>query len=287
MGSKKVFIDNKWVVPYSPILSKAFKAHINVEYCNSVKSIKYICKYIYKGCDLAIFGIQNNSNENDEITRYQLGRYISTNEAVWKTLGFPIHDRFPSVTKLAVHLENGQRICYTKETAKSKIENSFETTLTAFFTLCKSDSFAKTLLYNEIPSYYTWNLAQKKFIKRKQGTVIDATNNIRKSKTIGRVYSVHPKNTDCFYLRMLLHHIKGPESFNDLKTINGIEFPTYREACMELGLLENDNHWNTILYEASEIDMPKRIRNLFVIILTHCNPSNPKGITLKILFKTT
>ena len=39
-----VEIDNRWVVPYSPLLSKTFKAHINVEYCNSVKSIKYICK---------------------------------------------------------------------------------------------------------------------------------------------------------------------------------------------------------------------------------------------------
>lgn len=36
--------DNQWVVPYSPLLSKTYKAHINVELCSSVKSIKYICK---------------------------------------------------------------------------------------------------------------------------------------------------------------------------------------------------------------------------------------------------
>ena len=39
-------VDNRWVVPFSPLLSKTFKAHINVEYCHSVKSIKYICKYV-------------------------------------------------------------------------------------------------------------------------------------------------------------------------------------------------------------------------------------------------
>lgn len=32
-------IDNRWVVPYSPLLSKIYKAHINVEFCSSVKSI--------------------------------------------------------------------------------------------------------------------------------------------------------------------------------------------------------------------------------------------------------
>lgn len=45
----KITVDNSWVVPYSPLLSKIFEAHINVEYCNSVKSIKYICNYINKG----------------------------------------------------------------------------------------------------------------------------------------------------------------------------------------------------------------------------------------------
>ncbi|GFU25609.1 helitron_like_N domain-containing protein [Trichonephila clavipes] len=33
-------VDNSWVVPYSPLFCRIFKAHINVEYCNSVKSIK-------------------------------------------------------------------------------------------------------------------------------------------------------------------------------------------------------------------------------------------------------
>ena len=41
--------DNQWVVPNSPLLSKTFNAHINVEYYNSVKAIKYICKYVNKG----------------------------------------------------------------------------------------------------------------------------------------------------------------------------------------------------------------------------------------------
>ena len=51
-------IGNRWIVPYPPILSKTFNAHINDESCHSVKSIKYICKYVTKGSDMAILAIE-------------------------------------------------------------------------------------------------------------------------------------------------------------------------------------------------------------------------------------
>ena len=69
-------IDNRWVVPYSPLLSKTFNAHINVEFCSSVKSIKYICKYVNKGSDMAVFRVENTNvnappvNNNDKIPLY-------------------------------------------------------------------------------------------------------------------------------------------------------------------------------------------------------------------------
>ncbi|GFX06764.1 uncharacterized protein TNCV_3113521 [Trichonephila clavipes] len=104
--------DNVWVVPYSPILCKFFNAHINVEACNSVRAIKHICKYINKGNDQAIFNLRNEGvvQALNEIQIYQAGRYVNNNEAAWWLLGFPLHERYPTVTHLAVHLENGQRV---------------------------------------------------------------------------------------------------------------------------------------------------------------------------------
>lgn len=67
--------DNQWIVPYSPVLSRVFEAYLNIEYCASVKSIKYTCKYVNKGSDQATFGIQNA--DRGKVTKYQLGRYIS------------------------------------------------------------------------------------------------------------------------------------------------------------------------------------------------------------------
>ena len=62
---KGVELDNRFVVPYNPDLSKKYNAHINLEICNSVKAVKYIYKYVYKGHDRACIEI----NKNDEIVK--------------------------------------------------------------------------------------------------------------------------------------------------------------------------------------------------------------------------
>lgn len=65
-------VDNNYIVPYCPLLSKIFKAHVNVEYCSSIKSIQYVCKYINKGNDAAMFSIQGG-NSLGEVSNYLAG----------------------------------------------------------------------------------------------------------------------------------------------------------------------------------------------------------------------
>ena len=90
-------------------------AHINDEFCNSVKSIKYILKYVHKGSDQGVLAAQpSRDNGVDEIAEYQAGRYISSNEAAWWIFRFPIHERHPTVMHLDVHLENGQRVYFNE-----------------------------------------------------------------------------------------------------------------------------------------------------------------------------
>lgn len=285
-----VDIDNRWIVPYTPLLSKTFKAHINVESCMSVKSIKYICKYVNKGSDMAVFGLSRQNEANapnqpnapniriDEIDQFQMGRYISSNEAVWRILGFSIHERYPTVQHLSVHLENGQRVYFTEQNAQQRAEQPRNTTLTAFFRLCETDEFARMLLYHEVPRYYTWNASRNEFQRRKQGAAVPGQAGIRASDALGRVYTVHPNNAECFFLRMLLHEVRGPTSFQAIKTVDGEVCETYREACFRLGLLEDDRHWDTTLTEASETCHPHQIRTLFAIILTTCSPSDAKTL---------
>ena len=83
------------------------------------------------------------------------GRYISTSEAMWRLLEFPIHNQHPTLVHLAVHLENGQRAYFSMENIQQIVENPPKMTVTVFFDLCNSDEFAKTLIYHEVPYYYT------------------------------------------------------------------------------------------------------------------------------------
>ena len=229
---------------------------------------------------MAVFGV-SDPNRNDEVTQFQMGRYISSNEAIWRIFAFHIHERYPTVVHLAVHLENGQRVYFTAANAAERAASPTDTTLTAFFKLCAVDDFAKTLLYAEVPTYFTWNATKKEFQRRKQGNRVAGHMNLYSSDALGRIYTVHPNNAECFYLRLLLVNVRGPTSFGDLRTVDSELCVTYREACQKLNLLENDAHWDHTLADASVVAHPHQIRNLFAIILSTCFPSNPLELWTK------
>ncbi|XP_074102059.1 ATP-dependent DNA helicase pif1-like [Cotesia typhae] len=111
--------------------------------------------------------------------------------------------------------------------------------------------------------------------RRKRGNVVTGFPEIKKDHVLGRVYTVHPGNAECYYLRLLLHEIRGPTSFNDLKTVEGVEHPTFQATCRALELLEDDINWDRTLEEASIFDSPYKIRELFAIMLVFCQVGDP------------
>ena len=191
--------------------------------------------------------------------QFQSGRYICSSEAVWRIFSFDIHERAPTITHLAIHLDNGQRVFFTENNANDIVNNPRDTTLTAFFKLCADDEFAKTLTYDKIPGFYTWNQSTKTFQRRKQGTTVEGPPRVKQTDALGRVYAVHLNNSECFYLRMLLHIVKGPTSFARLRTVEGVTHDTFQGACKSVGLLEDDSQWENTLSEAGVSNTPQSL----------------------------
>ena len=256
-------ITNAWIVPYNPLLTKIFKCHINVEYCNSIKAIKYVCKYINKGTDQAVIGLED-VNKLDEIKCYETARYICSNESFTREYGFPVHEHWPPVKQLNVHAEGGQQVVFNPARPET-LNRPKPTTLTAFFDLCGSDEFAQTLLYNELPQYYTFDEKAKAWKRRKNGTPVPGWPDVKKGDAVGRVYTVHPTSSERFHLRLLLHRVRGPQSFDDLRTVDGQLCESFQQACLMHGLLEDDNHWNDTLTEAALSCTAHQIRTVFAI----------------------
>ena len=127
-------VDNRWVVCHNKYLIWKYRCHINVESISSVKAVKYIYKYVYKGHDCTImqFGIAH-----DEIKHYLDARYVSSCEANWCLYFFEVQDHQPSVLCLAIHLPQQQAIVIrpdrnTLQEILERHENR-DTTLTGWF----------------------------------------------------------------------------------------------------------------------------------------------------------
>lgn len=54
-------VDNQNIVPYNKYLCMRYNAHINVEVCSTIKAVKYLFKYVYKGHSCTTVSINLNN----------------------------------------------------------------------------------------------------------------------------------------------------------------------------------------------------------------------------------
>ena len=259
---KGVRLDNRWIVPYNPYLCAKYSAHINVEICSTVTAVKYLYKYVYKGQDRIMAGVQHG--KINEIQRYIDARYVSASEASWRIFHYELHDRSPAVQRLAVHLQGQQTVIYNEGKAEEALDKIKNTTLSAWFEINSECDEARSIPYHLFPEHFTWNTTAGKWKPRKCGNAI------------GRLYQANPSEGERFYLRLLLHHTPGCTSYEDIRTLpDGTICQTFKETALKRGFLQDDNEWVECLHEAVLTASPSQIRLLFVTILVFCEPSCP------------
>ena len=117
------------------------------------------------------------------------------------------------------------------------------------------------LYYMDVPRYYTWR--NKSWNRRKQGRDATGFPGVKEAHILGRVYAVNPRQGESFYFQLLLHNIKGPQSFAHLRTVERNLCSSFRGACLRLGLLKDDNQYHLAMQEAAVSNSAANLRSLF------------------------
>jgi hypothetical protein len=152
-------LDNRRVVLYNPYLLRTFNCHTNVEACGSIKYVKFLFKYIYKGHDRASIAVREgdnaDSNSNvDEIRQFRDARWVTPPQAMWRIYGFDLTKNHPPVQQLQLHLPDLYMVSFHQRSNLQNIVNHpcvEESMLTAYFAQNKVDEFASGILYHDFP----------------------------------------------------------------------------------------------------------------------------------------
>ena len=293
---------NADVIAHNPWLLQKYQCHINVEYVHTIKCMKYIFKYCYKGDDqvTTVFGEKEDGEveEYNEVKQYQSNRYVSSVEAAWRIRQNELYGRTPSVYRLGLHLENQETVFYDADklnNATDLIDKKKKSMLTAFFETNKREKWARSLLYREFAEYYTWNsgkrswslrMKYKKLYEKKPEYYEDNPHELfdgeTAPQTIGRLYSIHPTQQELYALRLLLNHVRGPTCYKDLRRDPDNRskiYETFLDAAIARKLVKNDIMWIEAMKEEIETQTSGcKLRDFFLSLLFHCEIGNPKAL---------
>ena len=152
------------------------------------------------------------------------------------------------MVRLQIHLPNEQTVTFDQSDEIEEVaDRQRETMLTAWFKYNAAHRGGRDLVYSDFPSRYKW-------VATRGGGHWDARTRGSDDGTIGRVYFVAPRAGEKYYLRILLHHVPGAKSFEDLRTLpDGRVVATFQEACRSRSLLNDDREWRSCLEEASAV----------------------------------
>ncbi|KAI5438086.1 hypothetical protein KIW84_023995 [Lathyrus oleraceus] len=88
----------------------------------------------------------------------------------------------------------------------------------------------------------------------------------KRGYTIGRMIWLPPSKSRLYYLRMILTIVKGPTCYKDIKDVSGKVLDSFRDACFEMGFLEDNNEYVAAINEAKDWGS-RQLRKLFVTML--------------------
>ncbi|KAF8056402.1 hypothetical protein N665_1273s0004 [Sinapis alba] len=116
----------------------------------------------------------------------------------------------------------------------------------AWFKANRKYTEARGLTYVEFPTKFVWKSGTREWVPWHRGFAI------------GRIAHIHPSCDELYFLR-----VRGPTSYEDIKPVKGVLYPTYEEACYALGLMDDDKEYIEAIKDASFFNSGTYTRKLF------------------------
>ncbi|KAK9062252.1 hypothetical protein SSX86_019438 [Deinandra increscens subsp. villosa] len=93
-----------------------------------------------------------------------------------------------------------------------------------------------------------------------------------------RSNDMYPEARSLTYVQFPSKFVKGPKSFEAIRTVNGHLHDTFKDACYALGLLDDDREYIEAIVEASHHGSGHYLRNLFATLLWSNTLSRPEHV---------
>ena len=208
-------------------------------------------KYLHKGPDTVrmitkdLYQNLKNSGMNmeDEVLKFQTFRYLSAGEAICRINGYHLSQSTVGCTKLSVHLDGMDWV------GDGGALGAGPSTLLTYFARPAATAQLKYLDYYSKFNVQKATAAEKEagaggqLIKPARGNAYYVDGNGNKvgvrspgSLHVARMYSVSVSQGEQYYLRMMLAYVSA-KSYVELRTVDDVEYATFREAAEARGLL--------------------------------------------------
>lgn len=127
----------------------------------------------------------------------------------------------------------------------------------------------RDLTYAEFPTKFVYKPESRKWFPRKKGI------------SLGRVQFVNPGCGELYYMRVLLTKQRGCDSFESIRTVKGVVYSTFHDACEALGLMDDDREYIDGIVLGSELGSGHQLRKLFSRLLLSNMMSRPSEVWRK------
>lgn len=179
----------------------------------------------------------------------------------------PIHNKKPAVERLVFHLASERPIYFNDHQDNVLGKPSMNVSMfTSWMDANKMYHKVRNPIYSQFVSKFVYVKKNRCWKTQKVGY------------TIERLIWVPPSIDEHFYLRIMLTIAKEPLSYEDIRTIANIQYPTFRETCFASGFLDGDKEYIEAIKEARDLGWGHYLRNLFIAMLLSNGINRPNEV---------